>query len=94
MPPNTVKVARPSRWGNPYRVGPLCDVQTAVNCFRKELEWHIREGHLVEGVTFRQKLEELRGKNLACFCALDQPCHADALLELANFAGAGGLHFR
>lgn len=29
-------------------------------------------------------LSELRGKNLACFCALDQPCHADVLLELAN----------
>lgn len=27
---------------------------------------------------------ELRGKNLACFCKLDQPCHADVLLELAN----------
>lgn len=26
----------------------------------------------------------LRGKNLACWCALDQPCHADALLEIAN----------
>lgn len=26
----------------------------------------------------------LRGKNLACFCALDQPCHADVLLEIAN----------
>lgn len=29
-------------------------------------------------------LEDLRGKNLACWCALDQPCHADVLLELAN----------
>jgi uncharacterized protein DUF4326 len=27
---------------------------------------------------------KLRGKNLACFCKLDQPCHADVLLELAN----------
>lgn len=26
----------------------------------------------------------LRGKNLACWCPLDQPCHADILLELAN----------
>lgn len=26
----------------------------------------------------------LRGRNLACFCPLDQPCHADVLLELAN----------
>lgn len=27
---------------------------------------------------------DLRGKNLACWCALDKPCHADVLLELAN----------
>jgi uncharacterized protein DUF4326 len=29
-------------------------------------------------------LEELRGKNLACWCAVGSPCHADVLLELAN----------
>lgn len=29
-------------------------------------------------------LDEIRGKNLACWCPLDQPCHADVLLELAN----------
>jgi hypothetical protein len=28
--------------------------------------------------------EELRGKKLACWCSLDQPCHADVLAELAN----------
>ena len=27
---------------------------------------------------------ELRGKDLACWCPLDEPCHADVLLELAN----------
>lgn len=26
----------------------------------------------------------LRGKPLACFCPLNQPCHADVLLEIAN----------
>lgn len=31
-----------------------------------------------------ENLGELRGKNLACWCPLDQPCHADVLLELAN----------
>lgn len=30
------------------------------------------------------KLELLRGKDLACWCPLDQACHADILLELAN----------
>lgn len=32
----------------------------------------------------KPSLDSLRGKNLACFCPLDQPCHADVLLELAN----------
>lgn len=29
-------------------------------------------------------LYELRGKNLACWCSLDKPCHADVLLKFAN----------
>lgn len=28
--------------------------------------------------------DELSGRDLACWCPLDQPCHADVLLELAN----------
>ena len=30
------------------------------------------------------KVQKLKGKNLACWCSLDQPCHADVLLKLAN----------
>ena len=30
---------------------------------------------------------DLAGKDLACWCPLDQPCHADVLLDIAN----GGL---
>jgi hypothetical protein len=26
----------------------------------------------------------LRGKDLACWCPLDQPCHADVLIDIAN----------
>jgi hypothetical protein len=29
-------------------------------------------------------MKDLRGLNLACWCALDHPCHADVLLEIAN----------
>lgn len=39
--------------------------------------------HLVR-VTVEEIRAELAGKNLACWCPLDQPCHADVLLELAN----------
>ncbi len=62
----------------------------AVAVFRRE--WGIRltvfEPADAEDVAYvadrRAELEELRGKDLACWCALDQPCHADVLLELAN----------
>lgn len=36
--------------------------------------------------TIKEIRSELGGKDLACFCPLDQPCHADVLLELANAA--------
>lgn len=33
---------------------------------------------------YHEILHELKGKNLACWCPLDQKCHADILLKLAN----------
>lgn len=33
--------------------------------------------------------DELAGHDLACWCPLDQPCHADVLLELANSGSPG-----
>lgn len=30
------------------------------------------------------RINELRGKNLACWCKPGAPCHADVLLEIAN----------
>ena len=32
----------------------------------------------------RPDLAGLRGRDLCCWCRLDQPCHADILLEIAN----------
>jgi hypothetical protein len=32
----------------------------------------------------REAAEQLAGKNLACWCPLDGPCHADILLQIAN----------
>lgn len=34
--------------------------------------------------TLAQIVAELAGRDLACWCPLDQPCHADVLLEIAN----------
>jgi hypothetical protein len=32
----------------------------------------------------REALDALRGHDLVCWCPLDQPCHADVLLDMAN----------
>ena len=66
-------------------------VAGTVDHFRRWLagEFDQTHGHpIYEAVippqTPRPDLSALRGKNLACWCRLDQPCHADVLLELAN----------
>ena len=35
-------------------------------------------------ITVEDVERELHGRDLACYCPLDEPCHADVLLELAN----------
>jgi hypothetical protein len=76
MPPNTVKVTRPGKWGNPFKVGPDETPHFAVACYRDHLREHPE-------ITEAARLE-LKGKNLACFCKLTDECHADVLLEIAN----------
>lgn len=83
MPPDTVTVARPGPWGNPFRVGdtgpggrPITTRDEAVALYRSR----------VAGPPAGHSYDELRGKNLACWCSLDGPCHADVLLERANAA--------
>lgn len=89
MPPNTVYVGRPTKWGNPFRLGQpgpddcmVCaNRQEAVDNYRSELL--LFDGGFL-GIIEEDVVDELRGKNLACWCPLDQPCHADVLLEIAN----------
>ena len=69
-----VVVARPGRWGNPFRIGVDGDRATCVARFAARLE---AQPHALD-------LTVLRGRNLACWCSLDGPCHADVLLERAN----------
>ncbi|SFT52996.1 protein of unknown function [Geodermatophilus amargosae] len=105
-PPGTVVVARPSRWGNPFRVGetymwpagedgtgwPLPthrepgDHEDGVRVVRcpdraTAVEWYRRWADSAHAEQARQLLA---GRDLACWCPVDEPCHADVLLELAN----------
>jgi len=92
MPPNTISVARPGRWGNPFSVLPelapgtpagryvaMPNVEAAVAAYR---QW-LRDDPAGRALAHEAK-HALRGRDLACWCRLDGPCHAQVLLEVAN----------
>lgn len=108
MPPNTIYVGRPSRWGNPVKIVDVSDELT----YPDEKAWRVysETGSIVSD-DYVSTIEEarhdatewyreaiahfvmlydpdfyvpLQGKNLACWCPLDQPCHADVLIEMVE----------
>lgn len=139
-PAGAVIVARPSKWGNPFRLGDEgsglvhfgpghlerfgrdWDYEGRISAagtrhdmwFSRSdvVETHVRQATRAELVelfrltltdptpgmrsawpsragrfakfTVDEARAELHGKDLACWCPLDQPCHADVLLEIAN----------
>lgn len=96
MPPGAINCGRPSKWGNQYRIGDVVQdfnptdicrttrLATATDCYnahRTLFQYALRG----PGRRFVcEALDEIRGKDLACFCSPCQPCHADTLLILAN----------
>ena len=50
-----------------------------------DFESAVRHGDGLTGYPSREEIRQhLRGKDLVCWCPLDQPCHADVLLRIAN----------
>jgi hypothetical protein len=77
-PLGTVVVSRPTRWGNPFPIGPDCSRAESVRRYAEALA----AGTL--GFDADDVRRELAGRDLACWCPLDEPCHADVLLVVAN----------
>lgn len=81
--PDAVRVDRATQWGNPWRIGdayPWADyhpmtAEDTVRLFRYTFDTQPGRALI---------RRELAGKDLACWCKPDQPCHADVLLEIAN----------
>ena len=87
MPSGAVYVGRPSVWGNRWTVGVWSktlgrNIETVEEVLLIYRKFQI-EGD--ENAGYRAYVRErLAGKDLACWCPLDKPCHADVLLEIAN----------
>lgn len=90
MPHDAVKVDRATSRGNPFVVGKHGTAAECVELYRK-----LAAGYLaisLDNVEAQQSARaamvvartDLRGRSLACWCAIGKPCHADVLLEIAN----------
>lgn len=77
MPANTVKVDRTTRYGNEFIMASEAHRAMAIASFREKAEAQMQDAPAFYA--------SLKGKNLACWCSLDKPCHADVLLEIVNF---------
>lgn len=98
MPADTVSVTRPGPYGNPYTVKNARELgykgtdndlaQYCVGLFRRDWKRALTcaERDRTPPMPFGKPvyLGPLKGKNLACWCKLGEPCHADVLLEIAN----------
>lgn len=97
MPKNTISVTRPGPWGNPFRVGDIWDQaivwhlpswnEGATTDGETKLSAQMAADLFRERCSIAMESEAafvLRGKDLACWCRVGDPCHADVLLEWAN----------
>lgn len=98
MPDQTVSVARPTKWGNPWRVENVqgvgwCCADPGTNVLTTASS--PAAAHAMAVARFEASLaqqpdlvaaarQDLRGRNLACWCPASMPCHADTWLRIAN----------
>lgn len=98
-PKGAVVVSRPGKWGNRFRVARAASGWEVLDGNWIVATYKARADAVAEAVRLHRDSinvgfsgaptahtirAELRGKDLACWCPLDQPCHADVLLEIAN----------
>lgn len=81
-PIDAIVVARPTKWGNPFN-WKIFGKAKAAKMFENwitgpRFELDDKQCYI------QDHLHELRGKDLCCWCSLNEPCHADILLKLAN----------
>jgi hypothetical protein len=82
-------VMRPYRWGNPFVIRPDLAPGSKINDryiavpTDKEAVRRFRDDYMTPARR-EEARRDLRGKDLACYCNLDAPCHADVLIEIAN----------
>jgi hypothetical protein len=81
MPDGAVYVGRPTKWGNSFAIGAPHPEHGRPMTRDEAIELY--EAGIDESFAEAAR-RELRGRDLVCWCRLDERCHADVLLRVAN----------
>jgi hypothetical protein len=73
--PFDIYIGRPSKWGNPFKIGKDGSRQEVIHKYKEMI--------IVNTELIKQIPLELKGKTLGCWCK-PYPCHGDILAELAD----------
>ena len=73
--PFDIYIGRPSKWGNPFRIGKDGSREDVILKYRN---WILANSNLMAQLPL-----ELKGKTLGCWCK-PNACHGDVLAELAD----------
>ncbi len=84
MPAGAVKVDRTTRWGNPFSVAQAGSVAAAVDAHARWMRGELDAPDGAAPPASGAVRAALAGRDLACWCRLDGPCHAGLLLAIAN----------
>src|ERR1700683_3279372 len=83
-PDGAVVVAVPSKWANPWHLGPSTTRASVVQLYERWMRGDLVNHLERQRQKLVESLPELRDRDLACWCPLDLPCHADVLIHIAN----------
>ena len=84
MSANTRCVTRPGTFGNPFSTAAEFKTWMIMLLDTRQLLPEMDTPEAKRMGIIASRIEELRGHNLACYCAPGEQCHADVLLEFAN----------
>jgi hypothetical protein len=91
LPDNAVCVTRPGPWGNPFVTGRDGAAPECVDLHRKLMAGYVclsvqatTEDQMQHRNYVASHLDEIRGRDLACWCRIGNACHGDTLLRIAN----------
>ena len=82
LPPNTICVTRPGKYGNPYMQDSWATINGEFRQLRSTEEAVQAFRELCERT--EMTFSSLRGWSLACWCKEGACCHGDVILEIAN----------